>query len=474
MPSNTAASMFGGAGGRGSRASVSSLQGLRSMLRKDERDHPAVDQAKPTASAPPAAADAPVDVKQTLRGLNDRLSGYLGKVKRLENENGDLEREIDEILAKRKTPKGRDWDEIEKPLEGLKKQVKDVTMDNATLLLQIDNAKLAEEDLKNKLDDEIKARKVLEKEVVNLKKTYEDTKLNRQQTQKEIDLVKEELERLNQDHKDEVEGLCEKIRDSEVKVEIDSHNSNLAIMLNNIRHQYDNLAKKNLKDTEDWYQNEFENIKVVEAQNNEALLSGKKDLKELLKQKQTLDIRIQSIQAMIRNLEESLLNAKCEYQQHQAPLNKMLLDLESELRKVRSQVERQVETNKNLLCVKMKLEAEINNYQLLIHGMTVDNESLDFSLEDVLLQEEHKPKNQMIVAQDEASVKQKDAPPSNSAPPGDPRAELADMLCEDAAAQHNGPPMETKKEKNDSSASSSSSSSSSSSEEEEKPAIEEA
>lgn len=110
-----------------------------------------------------------------------------------------------------------------------------------------------------------------------------------------------------------------------MKVEIDSHNSNLAIMLNNIRHQYDNLAKKNLKDTEDWYQNEvpaqrtwlssgivlrrgftifsfspqFENIKVAEAQNSEALQSGKKELKELLKQKQTLDIRIQSIQAMV-------------------------------------------------------------------------------------------------------------------------------------------------------------------------------
>lgn len=53
-----------------------------------------------------------------------------------------------------------------------------------------------------------------------------------------------------------MDDLCEKIRDSEVKVEIDSHNSNLAAMLNNIRHQYDNLAKKNLKDTEDWYQNE--------------------------------------------------------------------------------------------------------------------------------------------------------------------------------------------------------------------------
>lgn len=47
----------------------------------------------------------------------------------------------------------------------------------------------------------MKARKVLEKDVDNLKKTHEDTKLTCKQTQKEIDLVKEELERLNQDHR---------------------------------------------------------------------------------------------------------------------------------------------------------------------------------------------------------------------------------------------------------------------------------
>lgn len=53
-----------------------------------------------------------------------------------------------------------------------------------------------------------------------------------------------------------MEDLCEKIKDSEVKVEIESHNSNLADTVNKVRHQYDQLAKQNLKDTEDWYQNE--------------------------------------------------------------------------------------------------------------------------------------------------------------------------------------------------------------------------
>lgn len=122
----------------------------------------------------------------------------------------------------------------------------------------------------------------------------------------------------------EVDVLREKIKDSEVKVEIDSQNSNLAEILNKIRKQYDKLAKKNLRETEEWYQSkvptesrgrplffhtfaishfflslQFENIKVEEAQKNEVLLSGKMELKELVKEKQSVDVKIQSLQAMV-------------------------------------------------------------------------------------------------------------------------------------------------------------------------------
>ncbi|CAJ1087598.1 keratin%2C type I cytoskeletal 18-like [Xyrichtys novacula] len=379
MPSNTSASMFGGAGGRGSRVSVASLEGLRNVLRNEtEKDSaPAAAKAKPAAAPAPAPAAqpaAPGDDKQTLRGLNDRLSGYLGRVRQLEKENGDLQKQIDEILAKRKAPEGRDWDKVEKPLDDLKKQIKDLTLDNAKLLLQIDNTNLANDDFKEKLEDEKKARKELEKDVEDLKKTIEDTKLNVKQTQKEVDLVKEEIKRLEDEHKEEVDALREKIKDSVVRVEIDSQNSNLAEMLNKIRGQYEKLAKKNLKETEDWYQSKFDHIKVEEAQTNEAFISGKTELKDLLKQKQTLEIKIQSMHSMNHNLEETLKASKIEYGQRLAPLNKLIMDLQRELKEVRAEVERLVENNKNLLCVKMKLEAEIDNYQQLILGMTAEPE----------------------------------------------------------------------------------------------------
>ncbi|XP_061572165.1 keratin, type I cytoskeletal 18-like isoform X2 [Cololabis saira] len=378
MPSNTSASMFGGAGGRGSRASVASLAGLKNVLRNDtERDSAPATRAAPPppdAAAPAAPPAQPADDKQTLRGLNGRLSGYLDRVRQLQEGNCDTQKEIDDILAKRKTPERRDWDKVQEPLDELKEKIKDITLDNAKLLLQIDNTKLANDDFQNKLDDETKARKDLEKDLDSLKKVMEETKMNQDQMQTEIKLVKSELERLEKEHKDEVDALREKIKDSEVKVDIESQNSNLAEIIKDIRAQYDKVAQKNLKETDDWYKSEFDNIKVEEVKNVETLQSSKSEFNELIKQKKIVEINIQTELNVIRSLEETVNTTKTESNRRLAPLNHRILQLEAELKEVRSQVEQQGETNNDLLCVKMKLEQEINSYHQLIQGITADPE----------------------------------------------------------------------------------------------------
>lgn len=128
MSRSSSRSLFGVPGSRGARASVSSLEGLRKVLR-NEQDREIIPQARaslqradvPDSSAPPAADDA--ENKQTLRGLNDRLVGYLERVKRLREENQDLQNQIDEIEAKRKDPRGRDWKQTLDFLEELNKKV---------------------------------------------------------------------------------------------------------------------------------------------------------------------------------------------------------------------------------------------------------------------------------------------------------------------------------------------------------------
>ncbi|XP_043965686.1 keratin, type I cytoskeletal 18-like isoform X2 [Gambusia affinis] len=379
MPRNSSASVFGGAGGRGVKASLSSLEGLRKVLRNEpETDSgPVIPKTAPvTASQPNGSPDTallPEDNKQDLQVLNNRLKNYLDRVKQLKEDNDKLKKEIEDILAKRKAPEGKNWDEIQKPQDALDKKIKDLTLDNAKLLLQIDNAKLALHDFNNKLYDESKVKKELEKDIDALKKDIEETKQSQDQLDNELKLTKEEVERLEADHKKEVADLCEKIKTSEVKVEIESQNSNLADIVKNMRDHYQKLADKNMKETEEWYKDKFDNIQVKEAQNNEALESGKSEYNKLLKEKKSLEMQIQASLTTIQALKDNLNKVMAENNNRLVPVNKVIVSLEAELKDVRAQVEQKVDSYKKLLCLKMKLEKEIKEYSDLM-GITTDKE----------------------------------------------------------------------------------------------------
>ncbi|XP_056322055.1 keratin, type I cytoskeletal 18-like [Danio aesculapii] len=59
-------------------------------------------------------AFAPADDKETMKGLNDRLAGYLSKVRLLEESNNKLEEQIKEALLRKGADSGRDWSAYEK------------------------------------------------------------------------------------------------------------------------------------------------------------------------------------------------------------------------------------------------------------------------------------------------------------------------------------------------------------------------
>lgn len=398
--------MFGGAGGRDSRASVSTLQGLRSALRPDSgrpgnRDD--VDNA-------PAA---PADDKRTMKGLNDRLSGYLGKVRQLEKENRELEEKIAELLKKRGNATDHDWDQITKPLEDLKKEVRQKTMDNARLILQIDNSKLANDDFKNKIDTEVVARQHVERDLAELKKVIDDTQLSKMTLESQIEGAKEELAYLKKDHGDDVAVLRQKVRESDVTVEMESADSNLADTLNKIRAQYEKVAEKNKDETDNWYMKKFDNIKVEVAKNTECLQSTKSELTELRRQKQMLEIDVHAMSTTILSLEDTLRDTEGRYGHEVSRLNRLLVQLETELSQVRETVERQSDDYQSLLNVKMKLEAEIESYRRLLQGIDNDGE---FALEQALMNATPPPKSKKNKKGEETKATANEEPKTPTTP----------------------------------------------------------
>ncbi|XDV30010.1 hypothetical protein PO909_033017 [Leuciscus waleckii] len=316
----------------------------------------------------------PLDDKETMKGLNDRLGDYLSKVRLLEESNSKLEEQIKEALMRKGAETGRDWSPYERIIADLRNQIQEMNLDNARLFLQIDNARLAADDFKVKFESEQGMRQGVEQDLARLRKMLDDTYMGRMQLESQIESMREELAFLKKSHDEDVANLKGQISDCQVNVQMENKNSpDLNDTIGNIRKQYERAVQKSREETEAWYQNKFDNITAEVTQNTEALQTAKTELNELRRQRQSLEIDLQALHNMVRSLEDSLHETEGRYGQEINGHNSQIMQLESELGQVRAQVERHTAEYEALLNIKSKLEAEIASYHRLLEGVVDDN-----------------------------------------------------------------------------------------------------
>ena len=107
------------------------------------------------------------------------------RVRSLETENPKLKSKIlkskiREHLEK-KGPQDRDWSHYFKTIEELSAQIFANIVDNAHIVLQIDNARLAADDLRVKYETELAMRQSVESDIHGLCKVIDDTNVTQLQ-----------------------------------------------------------------------------------------------------------------------------------------------------------------------------------------------------------------------------------------------------------------------------------------------------
>ncbi|XP_078057203.1 keratin, type I cytoskeletal 18-like [Mustelus asterias] len=306
--------------------------------------------------------------KETMQDLNDRLAAYLDKVRTLETANSTLELQIKEHLDAR-GPSVQDWSIYEKPLNELRKEVYDMTVDNARLVLQIDNARLAADDFRVKWESELSIRQSVENDINGLRKVIDDTNIGRLHLESEIESLKEELVYIRKNHEEEIKALRSQVADSSVHVEVDSpQGPDLSKIIAEIRKQYEEVAQKNKDDAESWYKNQMDSYKVEVQHNTEELRSAKGQVTELHRQIQSLEVELESLLSMKNSLEGTLRDTEMRYDMELQSINGMISKLEGDLFQIRTDMQSQVREYEILLNIKMKLEAEIATYKRLLDG----------------------------------------------------------------------------------------------------------
>uniref|UniRef100_A0A8D1J6T2 Keratin, type I cytoskeletal 17 n=1 Tax=Sus scrofa TaxID=9823 RepID=A0A8D1J6T2_PIG len=317
--------------------------------------------------------------KATMQNLNDRLASYLDKVRALEEANADLEVKIRDWYQRQAPGPAPDYSHYFKTIEDLKSKILTATVDNANILLQIDNARLAADDFRTKFETEQALRVSVEADINGLRRVLDELTLARADLEMQIESLKEELAYLRKNHEEEMNALRGQVG-GEINVEMDAAPGvDLSRILNEMRDQYEKMAEKNRKDAEDWFFSKTEELNREVATNSELVQSGKSEISELRRTVQNLEIELQSQLSMKASLEGSLAETENRYCVQLSQIQGLIGGVEEQLAQLRCEMEQQNQEYKILLDVKTRLEQEIATYRRLLEGEDAHLSSSQFS-----------------------------------------------------------------------------------------------
>uniref|UniRef100_H2UHD7 Keratin 18a, tandem duplicate 1 n=1 Tax=Takifugu rubripes TaxID=31033 RepID=H2UHD7_TAKRU len=328
-----AATVHGGAAS-GSRISLSSASTLRNGIGVGKGIGSGSGGFTSTVQVSGNNAKYMGNEKFAMQNLNERLASYIETVRNLEQANHSLD-----------GPDLKDYSKHQAILEDLRKKVLDATTDNARLVLNIDNARLAADDFKVKYESELAIRQSVEADIVGLRKVIDDTNMARMNLESEIEALKEELIHLKKNHEQDIMELHNQIAKSGVHVDVDARKGqDLAQLMAEIRSKYENIAQKNQEELKAWHESQIIEVRSQVAQKPEALKCAQTEVNDLHRQIQTLEIDLSH-------------RGKWHYNMEIKSLNSMILGLEL-----------QTQDYEALLNTKMKLEVEIATYRQLLDG----------------------------------------------------------------------------------------------------------
>lgn len=371
----SAGSVYGGSGGIGTRISQTKFTTVGSSLG--------------ALRGPTYGGDAVygegivVNEKETMKNLNDRLAAYLEKVRSLEEGNKLLEKQIREYYETRSPAAEKDFSGYFAIINDLRDKISAASMDNARLVLQIDNAKLAADDFRVKYENELALRQGVEMDISGLKKVLDELTLSRTDLELQIEGLREELLFLKKSHAEELNTLRGQMTGA-VNVEVDSAPSvDLSKVLAEIREKYEIIAENNRQEMEQWHKEKFDALNKEVATSTEAIQTSKSEITDLRRTIQGLEIELQSLLSTRQALEGSLADTEGRYANQLRQYQDIISRLEMELQDVRNDIERQGQEYALLLNVKTRLEQEIAEYRRLLDGENVGHAAKSIQSEKV-------------------------------------------------------------------------------------------
>ncbi|XP_005394453.1 PREDICTED: keratin, type I cuticular Ha3-I-like [Chinchilla lanigera] len=310
--------------------------------------------------------------KETMQFLNDRLASYLEKVRELERENAELERQIQERNQQQEPLLCPSYQSYFRTIEELQQKTLCNKAENARMVVHIDNAKLAADDFRTKYETELSLRQLVEADINSLRRILDELTLCKSDLEAQVESLKEELLSLKQNHEQEVNTLRCQLGDR-LNVEVDAAPSvDLNRVLNEVRSTYEAVVETNRREVEEWYTTQPREAPQGQPWRPLGRASPWVSKLGLLWRPPEGPWRERpltpSLPPQRNSLENTLNESEARYGSQLAQVQHLISSVESQLAEIRSDLERQNQEYQVLLDVRARLECEINTYRGLLES----------------------------------------------------------------------------------------------------------
>uniref|UniRef100_A0A670ZJK0 Keratin 12 n=1 Tax=Pseudonaja textilis TaxID=8673 RepID=A0A670ZJK0_PSETE len=309
--------------------------------------------------------------KETMQNLNDRLASYLAKVHALEEANGDLEQKIRNWYQKSATHKNEGLHNDSKynsSIDDLRNKIIAASIRNASMILQIDNARLAADDFRMKFENELFLHQNVEADINGLKKVLDELSMSKSDLEIQIESLIEELAFLKRNHEEEMKNWQGTVA-GDINVEINAAPGvDLTAILNKMRTEYEALAEQNRKDAETWFNEKSKELNMTINVSAKETTTNKKEIADLRHTLQSLEIDLKTQLSLRQSLESTLAETEGQYCAQLLQIQGTISNVENQVQQIREDMECQNADYRCLLDIKIGLENEIETYRHLIDG----------------------------------------------------------------------------------------------------------